>query len=259
MFTTNALRSALGTRPFRYYPQVESTQNIAREWAAEDPSLNGAVVIADEQTAGRGRQGRVWRSPPDAGLMCSVILRPQIAPEHLPRLTIAGSVAVVGAFPSEIYPRVALKWPNDVLIGGRKVCGVLAEANWQGDDLPAVILGIGINVRADFSGSELGDSATSLEPELGRRIDRLALLAALLARVDHWAAHIDSPALMDVYACWLGTLGKRVTVYTAPDKHDSPAFEGVAESVAEDGALAVRLDSGEVRRIVAADVGLAEG
>jgi biotin-(acetyl-CoA carboxylase) ligase len=121
-----------------------------------------------------------------------------------------------------------------------------------------VILGIGINVRVNFQGLSLITGATSLETELGRPVNRLDLLPALLARVDHWAARIGTPALVDTWRASLGTLGKRVRVYTQPHETQSPSYSGIAEAVDEYGALLVRLDSGEVRRVLAADVGLGE-
>jgi BirA family biotin operon repressor/biotin-[acetyl-CoA-carboxylase] ligase len=258
-FTPASLRAALGTRPFRFHEQVESTQDIAREWARHDPPApSGAVVIAEEQSAGRGRQGRVWLSPPESGIMCSIVLRPHIAPERLPRVTMAGGIAVAETLDAFLPGGVALKWPNDVLIEGRKVSGILTEATWIGDRLGAVILGIGINIRVDFEGTDLAGSATSLETELGRRVDRHVVLANLLGHVYTWMERIGEPALVNTWKHWLGTLGKRVTVYVNPRAEHSDSFEGIAEAVEDDGALLVRLESGEVRRIVAADVGLAE-
>ncbi|NDJ74807.1 MAG: biotin--[acetyl-CoA-carboxylase] ligase [Chloroflexi bacterium] len=258
-FTQVALQAALDERPFRFFRRVSSTQNIAREWAMSNPDINGAVVITEEQTEGRGRQGRVWHSPPGSSVMCSVVLRPDVAAEALPRVTLAGGLAVVDAFPTDLQHDTALKWPNDVFIRGRKVSGVLAEAVWSGDQLQAVIMGIGINVRVDFSGTGLEGIAANLETEWGQPVDRAALLATTLDRVDYWVAQLDDPALMDSYRAKLGTLGKRVQVYVNISSDDNTeTFRGRAEALDDDGALLVRLDSGELRRVVAADVGLAE-
>jgi BirA family biotin operon repressor/biotin-[acetyl-CoA-carboxylase] ligase len=258
-FTVDSLRSALGERPFRFYEQVHSTQDLAREWAMADSDLpGGAVVIAEEQSAGRGRQGRVWVAPPGSAILCSIVVRPQVRPEQLQRLTMVGGVAVAETLAPILPGRVALKWPNDVLIGGKKVCGILSEATWIGDQLAAVIVGIGINVRTDFAGTPLAEIATSLETEAGREVDRRAILARLLGQFDRWAGRVLDPALMERWQGWLGTLGRRVCVYTDPRQQPSPFYVGVAERVDEDGALYVRLDSGEVRRVIAADVGLGE-
>lgn len=260
LFTTDTLRAALGARPFRFVERVGSTQDIAREWAldARDLAPQGAAVIAEEQTAGRGRQGRTWFSPPGSSVMVSVVLRPELPPEHIPRCTMVAGLGVIETLTPLLGEAVALKWPNDVLVRGKKLCGVLAEATWIGSQLGAVIVGIGINVRTDFSHADLNSPATSIEAELGRTVDRRDLLRDLLARIDHWATQVDDPALLDAWRAQLSTLGKRVTVYTEPSIFPSPYYSGVAEAVDADGALLVRLDSGEVRRVLAADVGLAE-
>ncbi len=252
--TTENLRAVLGARPFRVFDAVSSTQDIARDWAlSADPAPHGAAVIADYQHAGRGRQGRTWVAPPGSSLMVSVVLRPTLEPRKVPRLSLVGGLAAAEALSDWQVPGLALKWPNDVLIAGRKVGGVLAEATWDEDRLAAVILGIGLNIRADFSGTELESTAISLEPVIGRSVDRRVILARLLDRVDHWAA-ASGPALSEAWQNWLVTLGRRVTVSAL----DGTTFGGVAESVDDDGALVVRLDSGEARRVVAADVTLRE-
>jgi BirA family biotin operon repressor/biotin-[acetyl-CoA-carboxylase] ligase len=256
-FTHDSLRAALGTRPFRFYEQVGSTQDLAREWAlSQPPAPEGAVVIAEEQTAGRGRQGRVWYSPPASGIMCSIILRPHLMPEQLQRLTMTAGIAVAETLSAFLPGAITLKWPNDVLVRRKKISGILSEAIWIDNRPVAVIIGIGINVRTDFSGTEMADHATSLEVELGRSVDRHVILANLLGHMYTWYGRVDDPGLVETWRERLGTLGKRVTVYPQLDR--SSAFQGVAESVDENGALFVRLDSGERRRVLAADVGLWE-
>jgi BirA family biotin operon repressor/biotin-[acetyl-CoA-carboxylase] ligase len=264
-FTPENLKETLGARPFQFFDRVGSTQDIAYEWAISDPGLPGgqpgethAVVITEEQATGRGRLGRQWYSPPLSSIMLSAILKPDVTPEQLPRVTMLGALAVADTLRPLFGDDLTLKWPNDVLIGGKKVCGILAEATWLGSDLTAVILGIGINVRMDFGGLDLISAATSIETALGRPVNRLDLLPTLLARVDHWAARIGEPALVETWRANLGTLGKRVRVYTNPHEEQSPSYTALAESVDDNGALIVRLDSGERRRILAADVGLAE-
>ncbi|RPI95470.1 MAG: biotin--[acetyl-CoA-carboxylase] ligase [Chloroflexi bacterium] len=264
-FTSERLHDVLGERPFRFFEQVTSTQDVAYEWAMTEPTLPGrqpgdrhAVVIAEQQIAGRGRQGRVWVSPPQSSIMASVILKPALPPEHLPRVTMLGALAVADVLRPLLGEALSLKWPNDVLIRGKKVCGILAESTWIGDQLAAVILGIGLNVRLASETQSLIAGATSLEAELGRPVNRLDLLRSLLDRVDNWAALAGEPLLLDTWRASLSTLGKRVRVYTAPHNVQSPYYTGTAEAVDDGGALLVRLDSGEQRRVIAADVGLDE-
>lgn len=257
--TPDALRAALGQRPFRCFDEVGSTQDIARDWAlADPPAPEGAIVIAESQTAGRGRQGRRWHSPPGGALLVSTIYRPALAPAHMQRVTMAAGLALADVLRPLLGDAFALKWPNDGLVRGRKLCGILCEATWLGDRLAAVVMGIGLNVCADFGGGDLAAVATSLETALGRPVSRVALLAALLPRLDHWVARAAESAIVAAWRAQLGTLGKRVTVYTAPGPFPSPSYGGVAEDVDEAGALLVRLDSGDVRRVLAGDVGLGE-
>lgn len=271
-FTQDSLRALLGDRPFRFFAQVTSTQDLAREWARErmlpreralarsnGDDLTGkrvAVVIAEEQTAGRGRQGRGWHSPPESAIMFSAIIEPDLPPDKLPRITMAGAVAVAEAMFPRLQHNVTLKWPNDVLIRGKKVGGVLSEAVWDGDTLHAVLLGVGVNVRVDFAGQEFAAHATNFETEVGRAHNRHDLLGLILARLDYWIARLDTDDLIAAWEKRLSTLGQPVTVSPRADMPDEARFSGTAEGVDEFGALMVRLADGELRRVLAGDVTL---
>lgn len=143
-----------------------------------------------------------------------------------------------------------------MLVRGRKLCGILSEAVWEGDRMGPVVIGIGLNVRVDFARTDLAGYATSLESELGQPVNRHALLANLVGHLLHWSQRIHDPTLVEVWRGWLKTLGRRVTVY--PQTDGSASYEAVAETVDDLGALIVRLDNGDQRRILAADVGLVE-
>ena len=267
-FTLETLRAMMRNRPFHFFEKMGSTQDFAREWALSDPDLPGgkpgdrlAIVITEEQTAGRGRQGRKWHAPPESSIMFSAILKPELLPEKLSRVTMAGAVVVAEALFPTLQQAVKLKWSNDILIRGKKAGGILSEAIWHGDKLAAVILGVGLNMRVDLSQLDLMYPVTNVEDELGRSMKRLDLLQLMLARLDFWAANLDTVNLLEAWRQRLSTLGQRVTVYTEPDKSPEtpgPSYSGVAESVDEFGALFVRLDDGELRRIIAGDVGLAQ-
>ncbi|HLY24992.1 MAG TPA: biotin--[acetyl-CoA-carboxylase] ligase [Aggregatilineales bacterium] len=250
------LREALGARPFRFAVQVGSTNDIARDWALNG-APTGAVVLTEEQIAGRGRFGRVWTAPPGSALLMSIILRPRITPQNVGRLTMVGAVAVAEGLEnlSEQIKRppqmVTLKWPNDVLLAGRKVAGILPEAIWQGQALSAVIVGIGLNVSVDFTGTGLEDQAISVETGVRVPVDRLALLDAILHRVDFWAARAMDSSLLDAWRTRLETLGKRIVAQSAAGE-----IGGQAVDVDEDGALLVRADDGTMQRIVAGEVTL---
>lgn len=239
------LHQLLRPRPVRYFETTTSTNSDASAWLADVPALaDGAVVIANEQTQGRGRLGRSWLTPPGSAIAMSLILRRLATPYSA---TMIGAVAVAETLEAFAPGQVALKWSNDVQINGRKVCGVLAEGVWQGDQLQAVILGCGINIAVDFRGTELAATAASLQDFSTTPIEREPLIQAILQRVDHWQAATPST----LFLAWknrLATLGKTINVYIADQ-----VVSGVAVDVDTDGALLVETDQG-VQRFLAGDV-----
>jgi len=239
------LEKLLWPRPIQFFPQIDSTQTVALQWLHSD-AMAGAVVIADEQLAGRGRLGRIWSTPPGVALALSVILRPEA--KALPQVTMLGAVAVAELLESLGACVVTIKWPNDVRLLGRKVGGVLPEAIWDGNRLGGVTLGIGVNVRNDFTNTELAGLAISAEATLGRRLDRAELLAALLARVDYWAARLGTTDLFTAWKTRLETLGQAVKVVSF-----TGTVSGIAESVDEQGVLILN-DNGTRRPVIAGDV-----
>lgn len=245
-FTSEQLARSLQDRPFRSFEQIGSTNDEALSWA-QDGAPAGAVVIADEQTRGRGRQGRTWVAPPGTSVMLSVVLRPRA--EDLSRLTMLGAVAVSDTLIALGVGGVTIKWPNDVRVGGLKICGVLPETAWVNDRLAGVVLGIGLNVGVDFTGTPLQDTATSIDSALGHPVDRLDVLARLLGAVDDWSEHLGSEALFEVWRGRLDTLGRAVRI-----DNGGGMVEGVAERVDEQGALWVRGTDGVLRRVVAGDL-----
>jgi len=232
-----------------------STNDIAAALAVHDAS-DGAVVVADAQTAGRGRRGREWFSPPGSGLYVSVVLRPgrsaRSGGDRAARLlTLATGVALVDAVHAATGLAVDLKWPNDLYIGRRKLAGILAEAAGAGPQ-DAIVLGYGINVRTAAYPPELGDRATSLESELGRHIDRAVVLVESLASLaqrydDLLAGRFD--AILDAWRARApGSKGSRVTWIGA-----SGSASGVTAGIDEEGALLVVVDD-RVERIVAGEL-----
>jgi BirA family transcriptional regulator, biotin operon repressor / biotin---[acetyl-CoA-carboxylase] ligase len=243
--TDERLYAALQPRKFHFQAVVDSTNNIARGWAlANAPS--GAVVVTEEQTAGRGRLGRSWHAPAGSGLLFSTILRPNIVPERIARVTMIGAVAVAEILEQHAPGLVALKWSNDVKLRGRKVCGILAESVWYGDSLAAVILGIGINIAIDFTGSELQDTAISLSTVTGTVPDRAAMLANLLKRIDYWTARIDGSELFGAWRSRLETIGQQVV---------RSGISGLALDVDSEGALLIRDERGTMHRVIAGEIG----
>ncbi|MFQ6092911.1 MAG: biotin--[acetyl-CoA-carboxylase] ligase, partial [bacterium] len=171
------LRTSFVGRKIFSFGVLKSTQDYALR-LAEEGAEEGVVVIAEEQTGGRGRFGRVWYSPPGVGVWCSLILRPKMLPWESPRLTIVAALAAARAIESSAGPSAALKWPNDVLINNRKVCGILTELSAEAESVNFVIIGIGVNVNqaATHFPSHLRHRATSLRIECGHQVSRIKLL-----------------------------------------------------------------------------------
>lgn len=241
--TQMTLENALGTRPFRFFASIASTNDIAVAWA-RDGAPQGAVVIADEQTHGRGRLGRTWHTPPNVALAVSVVVRP--TPSFATRVGLMGALCVAELCESLSIANVGIKWPNDVQIGGLKVCGVLPEAVWQENALKAVVLGMGVNVRVALDDT-LAHIATNLEAHTTQSLDRAQLIAQLLARVDRWAQRMAEDALIEAWRSRLTTLGRRV---------ETAGLSGVAVEALEDGALLIKTDDGRHERLVAGDIQL---
>jgi BirA family transcriptional regulator, biotin operon repressor / biotin---[acetyl-CoA-carboxylase] ligase len=246
-----------------FYPTVGSTNDAAAALAINSPGrAEGAVVVADEQTAGRGRRGHVWHSPPGSGLYVSVILGPgraHIDPDRATVLvTLMAGVALVDGIQAATGLRADLKWPNDLLAGGRKLAGILSEGVGTGTSaggpsrVSPVVVGYGINVAQTAYPAELTRRATSLETELGRAVDRASVLAqtlaALAARYDDLlAGRFD--AILDAWRRRAPSgAGARVTWAAA-----SGPRSGVTAGIDDRGALLVRVGD-RIERIVAGEV-----
>jgi BirA family biotin operon repressor/biotin-[acetyl-CoA-carboxylase] ligase len=228
--------------PLRAYRSVESTQAVARVWA-ERGAPEGAVVLADHQTAGRGQRGRHWTAPAGAALLLSLILRPRLPVSRWPAIPLAAGCAVAESLEAVAQVPAELKWPNDVLVAGRKLAGILTEG--VAGNPPLVILGIGVNVsqrEADWP-PELVGRARSLAG-LGAPVARETLLAALLARLEAWYGVLLADGLEPVSAAWRrrGLLGTRVALADG---------EGTTVDLGPSGELVVRRDDGRLALLFA--------
>jgi BirA family biotin operon repressor/biotin-[acetyl-CoA-carboxylase] ligase len=243
------VRGRLGVFAHRilWYPEVGSTNDIASALAERNED-EGLVVIADRQTAGRGRLGRSWASPAGAGIYVSVVLRPPST--SVPLLTIAAGVAIADGIASATGLSTHLKWPNDVQVAGRKLAGILAEGA-----ISHVVLGIGINVQPAAYPADISARATSIESELGRPVDRGLVLAECLAALASRYRELIAGNGRVVVDAWrrraAALLGRRVEWESAGDRHT-----GLAENIDDDGAMIVtgaggtlKITSGEVRWI----------
>ena len=232
--------------------QTESTNDVARQLAdAGEPE--GTVVIADEQTAGRGRLGRSWVAPPRSSILMSLILRPNIAPPQVTRMTMAVSLGACDAIQAETGLNARIKWPNDILLNGKKCAGILSEAPMVGNQVEYVIVGLGVNVN--FSVANIPDipsNATTIVDELGKTASRESLVQAILRAAEKYYLQLkNGNDLREAWKNKLATLGQTVRAQTAQGIE-----EGIAKDVDADGALILRRADGSIVRLIAGDVTL---
>jgi BirA family biotin operon repressor/biotin-[acetyl-CoA-carboxylase] ligase len=242
-----------------WYDTVSSTNDVA-DLLATGGAAHGTVVAADAQQSGRGRMGRAWHSPPGAGLYVSIVLKPAsfMGPvdrgttSAAARVTLTAGVALAEALRAATGLPAAIKWPNDLVVGPRKVCGILAEGAATGDRLRHVILGFGVNVLTSAYPPEIADRATSIEAELGRPVDRGAVFAESLACLAERLRQISAGEFGAVLDAWRAlspsSVGARVRISA-----EGGWIDAITTGVDGDGALVVRAE-GSLRRVIAGEV-----
>jgi BirA family biotin operon repressor/biotin-[acetyl-CoA-carboxylase] ligase len=242
-------------RNIQVFEQTTSTNDLIEKLALDEVE-EGAVVFAEAQTRGRGRLGRNWLSPVRKGLWFSILLRPQLQPQEATRLTVASATALRRAIHSYCGLNAGIKWPNDLLIGGRKVAGILTELHAELDRVKYVILGMGINVNlkaTDFP-AELRAVATSLEAESGKPLSRAELAVAVLRELDAEYCRLNSGQFALIAEEWeknCTTLGQNVVI-----RIGNRQVRGRAEALGEDGALLLRTGYGHLEHIIGGDITL---
>lgn len=245
-------------RSIKLLDSVDSTQNIAQR-LAEEGAPEGTLVIADHQTTGRGRLGRSWVSPAGKGVWMSLVLRPGIPLQFAPQLTLLAAVALCRALKSVTALEIGIKWPNDLLIGGKKISGILLESTAEDERLRYIIAGIGVSVnleRTDYP-PELHDVATSLLIESGQKIDRSDVVAAFIRQFEHLYALYQQEGFGPIRTLWEAlsvTLHKPARLY-------SPAgvLEGTPVGLDERGALLVRNSAGDIVPVFSAEMTFPDG
>jgi len=234
------------------FDEVDSTNAVAFRLAVEGAE-HGELVVAERQSQGRGRRGRSWSSPGGLNLYASFILRPELLPQRAPELTLVAALAVAESLRAAGAP-ADIKWPNDLLVEGRKISGILTELSADPDRVQFVVLGVGVNLNArlaDFP-PDVQEVATSLLEVTGRPVARAAFTAGLCRRLEDWLDVHASEGFRPVRERWRAlssTLGQEVLV-----KAERREIRGVAVDVDEDGALRVRTEEGTEERVLAGDV-----
>ncbi len=245
------LKTRIVGKELHFLHEIVSTNTLAMELAA-DGTPEGTVVIAETQTGGKGRLGRKWISP-KGNLYLSVVLRPNIPTQKAPLITLMGAVAVASAIRNACGLGAGIKWPNDILISGKKVSGLLTEMSAEQDRIRHIVLGIGIDVNMDMGElpGEVRDITTTLAEEAGAKINRTTLLQQLLRDIESWYQQLlsNDAIVLEEWKKLTMTVGSRVIVSGAGD-----TLEGLAQGVDNEGRLIVRLDDDTIRTVAAGDV-----
>lgn len=235
-----------------YLNQVDSTNNEARR-LAEQGAPDGTLVVAELQTAGKGRRGRFWTSPPGTGIWMSLLLRPDFAPEHASSLTLVAAMAVETGIREAAGLDCQIKWPNDIVLEGKKICGILTEMSTEEDCIRHVVVGIGINVNIEEFPEEIGATATSLAIVSGSTIKRAPLVDAVMRAWEQYYAQfqrtLDMSGLKDVYNEHLVNLGREVKVLAPRGE-----YSGISHGINDGGELLVELESKEMRSVISGEV-----
>ncbi len=230
-------------RPLFYFPAVDSTNETLRELARRGAD-EGTTVVAEQQFRGRGRRGRQWFSPAGGGVYLSLLMRPKLPPGKCAGITLLAAAAVGQAIKNQTGLGVKVKWPNDLLLKGRKVCGILAESGGNSGEERCLILGVGINVGRDFFPLDLKDRAISLRIAGAGNLDRAELISGILGELERFYRDFKkegdlSPAL-DFCRCHSATIGRRVRAIGTEGE-----ISGLACDLMADGGLRIRRDNGE--------------
>lgn len=234
-----------------YENSVVSTQQVAHRLAQEG-AKEGTIVVADEQTGGKGRLGRPWYSPIGTGIWMSLILKPKIPPQQAPQLTLLAAVAVICGIKKSTGLVCEIKWPNDILLNGKKLVGILTEMQSDLEQIHSVIVGIGINVNQEAFPNELVAIATSLKSAKGSEINRAQLMQSILVEFEelyHTFLEHGFQPIKELWETYAVTIGRNIIARTF---HGS--ISGFAKGITDDGVLLLEDSKGEVHKIYSADI-----
>lgn len=256
IFSAEELESRMCTewagRNLVFYASTGST-NIQAKLLAEEGAPTGTLVVADQQTQGRGRRGRTWTSPAGRNLYFTLLLKPDFVPDKASMLTLVMAHAVQSAVTEVCGMQAQIKWPNDIVLNGKKVTGILTEMSVQGEYIQHVVIGVGVNVKEQEFVPELEGKATSLEQESGRQISRAALLEKIMENFEaDYALFLKKQnlsLLMEAYNAALVNCGREVRVLDPAGE-----YTGIAQGINEKGELCVKTADGKLKKVYAGEV-----
>ena len=239
-------------KKIHYYKQLDSTNTeIAR--LATEGAEHGTIVVADAQTAGKGRRGRTWESPAGENVYMSILLRPNCVPDRAPMLTLVMAYSVARFLRETGFADVQIKWPNDLVLSGKKICGILTEMQLKDSEIDYVVVGVGINVNTSKFPEELKDTATSLYLESGRILDRERIVESVATYFQQTYVQFletqDLSFLREAYNDMLVNVGREVRVLEPGNE-----YTAYAQGINSEGELLVRTEVGEEKRIYAGEV-----
>ncbi|RLQ95123.1 biotin--[acetyl-CoA-carboxylase] ligase [Falsibacillus albus] len=255
--TDNEIRYGLNTKflghTIYYQESIDSTQKKAHH-LAYDGCPEGTIVIAEEQTSGRGRLTRPWHSPKFTGIWMSIVLRPKLPPQQAPQFTLIAAVAVVQAIEEVCGLNPEIKWPNDILIKGRKVTGILTELQAESDKINSIIIGIGMNVNAEESDfpEELKKIATSIAIEKGQSVSRARLIQKILEKLENYYQIYLEKGFSPIKWLWEGyavSIGKNIIARTI-----TGSIEGKALGITDEGVLRIQDENDKIHEVYSADI-----
>lgn len=247
-----------------YFFSCTDSANIQAKRLAEEGAAHGSVIVADEQTAGRGRRGRAWESPAGKNLYFTLLLKPDFAPDKASMLTLVMALAVAKGLArtlglpdasgqSGCKNAIGIKWPNDLVINGKKICGILTEMTLEQNYIKNVIIGVGINLEKQDFAPELVDKATTVEAECGQKPCKAKLLAEIMSAFeeyyDTFVKTCDLTELQEEYNACLVNCGRQVAVLDPKG-----AFQGIARGINSAGELLVEREDGTVTEVYAGEV-----
>ena len=239
-------------KKIRYYEQLDSTNTKVSELAIEGAE-HGTVVVAECQTAGKGRRGRIWDSPAGDNIYMSVLLRPNFEADKAPMVTLLMAYSVAEVLRKRGFSNVQIKWPNDLVISGKKLCGILTEMHLQGSAIDYIVVGVGVNVNISAFPEELVDKATSLFMECGKPTEKEQLIVNILETFmemyERFAKVGDLKFLQEDYNAILVNRNREVCILEPGNEYTAYAL-----GINEKGELLVRLEDGVVKQVYAGEV-----